>query len=104
MEIKENDELGLKFPIVKKKETKPTIRGFLRFLKVRLYLCLPVRKRELYEYLHNVALLVQAVKELESINRTQITGLLYQVNDMKNEGSAKEEKKEENPNYRGQYQ
>lgn len=103
MEIKECDELGLAFPVVKK-DNKPTFIDFLRFIKYKIYLCFPVRKKELYEYLYSMSILVKAIKELEAINRTQITGLLYKVNNMKNEDEEAKSDEKEGNNYRGQYQ
>ena len=106
--MKMNNELGFEFTEVKKPDNKPTFRGFLRFIWLKIYLRSYVKRKEMYEYLTYVSQLVKAVKELEAINRTQITGLLYKFSEMENkegDDSVDNSNNDDNKtNYRGQYQ
>lgn len=100
--MKKDKELGLEFPVVLK-EKKPTLKGFFTWLFYKVYFMLPVRKKELYMYLSYTSQLIKAVKELESINRKQITGLFYSFGELEKTHNTNKDDKE-NTNYRGQYQ
>jgi len=102
MEIKQNNEFGLKFPEVKKESNR--LKDFLKRLFYKIYFKLPVSKRELYIYLTSTSQLIKAVKDIEAINRTQITGILYRLNKQDTSKNMEEEKKPDNKYERGQYQ